>query len=510
MNKIRILLAIDHKENRRLLQTYLEERYAVILADSEDSLKENFDLGIFDGMMLNRLWTQIRTRKENEKSLFLPFLLVTTRPDVRMMTRQLGQGIDELIFTPIEKIELLARVEVLLRTRRLSLELAGRNTELQREIIAHQETENALRASEQQTKLLQKLTAELAAVMTSDDLSSLIADHVSAALHGHLGIIAILSRNGRDIEILSPYQRISLDAPVPVAHVIRTGQPLWLETLEDHLTQFPDFQASFNGVSTQATAVTPVMIDGQTIGAVSISFPQPQHFSEDDQNFFRILAQQCAQALERARSYEDEHERATSEERRRLARDLHDSVSQNLFAISVISQILPRLWDRNPEQAKEKTEELTALTQGATLEMQTLLTQLHPAKIVGRSLKDLFGQLSETVRARQEINISCTVEFEQALPENVHITLYRIVQESLNNIVKHSEASEVHISLICENQQLILRIRDNGRGFDPQTRAVGMGLKSMGERAALIGASYDVFSERGQGTEIILSWALPS
>src|SRR5262245_24769224 len=100
MSNVKILLAIEHKENRRLLQDYLEQRYTVIVSDPENGLKENFDLGIFDGVTLNHIWKQAKVSKEKQQPLFLPFLLVTTRQDIRMVTRQLGQSIDELIFTP--------------------------------------------------------------------------------------------------------------------------------------------------------------------------------------------------------------------------------------------------------------------------------------------------------------------------------------------------------------------------------------------------------------------------
>jgi len=120
-----ILLLLDHKENRRLLAEWLGHKYHVIL-DGEQALDEPFDLGILDGPALDRLWERVQARKEAEQPVLLPFLLVTARKDARYVTRHLWRTVDELIMTPLEKMELQTRVEALLQTRQLSLELHQR------------------------------------------------------------------------------------------------------------------------------------------------------------------------------------------------------------------------------------------------------------------------------------------------------------------------------------------------------------------------------------------------
>ncbi|HOT93302.1 MAG TPA: PAS domain S-box protein [Anaerolineae bacterium] len=118
----KILLLMEHRQNCRLLAEMLAPRYEVLIPSSDEALQDEFDLGIVDGVMLDRLWTQVQARKEAARPAFLPFLLVTTRQDVGQATRHLWKTIDELIISPIEKVELQARVEVLLQARRLSLE----------------------------------------------------------------------------------------------------------------------------------------------------------------------------------------------------------------------------------------------------------------------------------------------------------------------------------------------------------------------------------------------------
>jgi signal transduction histidine kinase len=125
----RILLMLDHRQNRRLLAEWLERTYQVILPEADGALQEPFDLAILDGPALDRLWDQVQTRKHSEEPLFLPVLLLTSRQGVDLVTRHLWHAIDEVVLRPIEKVELQARVEILLRARGLSVALQRRHAD---------------------------------------------------------------------------------------------------------------------------------------------------------------------------------------------------------------------------------------------------------------------------------------------------------------------------------------------------------------------------------------------
>lgn len=127
----RLLLLVDHKENGRLLTAWLKRLYPVSQADSEAGLQQPFDLGIVDGPALNRLSKAIGSRKESEQPRFLPFILLTSRQDPGLFKAHLWESVDELLTTPVDKMELQARVEVLLRARRFSSELKIRNDDLE-------------------------------------------------------------------------------------------------------------------------------------------------------------------------------------------------------------------------------------------------------------------------------------------------------------------------------------------------------------------------------------------
>jgi two-component system nitrate/nitrite sensor histidine kinase NarX len=201
---------------------------------------------------------------------------------------------------------------------------------------------------------------------------------------------------------------------------------------------------------------------------------------------------------------------AASEERNRLARELHDAVTQTLFSASLIAEVAPRIWEKDPEQGRQRLDELRELTRGALAEMRTLLLELRPATLTESSLPELLRQLAEAVIGRSRLAVELTVEGEGELPPESQVVFYRIAQESLNNITKHADAGNVSIILRFEPQAVSLSVADDGRGFDAadlSPDSLGMGI--MRERAAGIGAALTINSSIGEGTEVTCVWPLP-
>jgi PAS domain S-box-containing protein len=200
-------------------------------------------------------------------------------------------------------------------------------------------------------------------------------------------------------------------------------------------------------------------------------------------------------------------EAAAAAERERLARDLHDAVTQSLFSVAAIAEALPRVWERDPEEARHGLEELRWLTQGALAEMRAMLLELRPAALTEHKLGVLLRQLTDAMMSRTRMPVTTTVVGDCPLPADVQITLYRIAQEALNNITKHSRASRAKLSLHCAPGQARLHISDDGLGFDlDSAQAHHMGLQIMRERAQAIGASLMIESQPGHGTRIEVQW----
>ncbi len=232
-----------------------------------------------------------------------------------------------------------------------------------------------------------------------------------------------------------------------------------------------------------------------------------RELSDDDKQIAASFANHAALAIANADLRSQAEEIAVSAERSRLARDLHDAVTQTLFATSLIAEVLPRLWERNPEAGKQKVTEIRELTRGALAEMRTLLMELRPKALEDVPLPDLLQQLSEAFTGRARIPVERAVSSAIELPSQVKIGFYRIVQEALNNIQKHARASFVRLELQEENGLVKLRISDNGIGFNPARSSPDhFGLGIMEERAQNIQARLFIDSEPGKGTQIVLLW----
>jgi signal transduction histidine kinase len=193
-------------------------------------------------------------------------------------------------------------------------------------------------------------------------------------------------------------------------------------------------------------------------------------------------------------------------ERTRLARDLHDAVTQTLFSASLIAEVLPDIWNMSQTEGWKRLEELRQLTRGALAEMRTLLIELRPSALTEIPLPDLLRQLCESLIGRARLPIQLCVEGGQKLPPDLQIGLYRITQEALNNVIKHARATQVLVTLKL-NEKGCLSIVDNGSGFDPISVSPNhLGLKIMRERAEAVGAELLIYSQPGEGTQISVSW----
>lgn len=186
-------------------------------------------------------------------------------------------------------------------------------------------------------------------------------------------------------------------------------------------------------------------------------------------------ANQCLQKeiKQRAKVEKELAEKAATEavtaDRTRLARDLHDAVTQTLFSASLTAEVLPDLWEMDVEEAMRSTEELRQLTRGALAEMRTLLLELRPAALTQTHLSDLIKQLCEVFIGRSRLPITLNIEGDCELAPEVQIAIYRIAQESLNNVFKYARATQVDVKLFLSSATVHFEVCDNGIGFDMST-----------------------------------------
>ena len=254
----------------------------------------------------------------------------------------------------------------------------------------------------------------------------------------------------------------------------------------------------------------PLRAGERTIGLLNILHDDANRYEAGDIELARTFANQLAVAIDNIYLNEQTGRAAAADERSRIARELHDSVTQTLFTASVLAEATPRIWNRDQGIARQNMEKLSVLIRGALAEMRSLLLELRPGASTDQSLSQLLNTLAEATRARSNMAVSLSIEGDRELPADVTMTLYRIAQEALNNVVKHAEATRVDIMLLNQPDRVALHIRDDGRGFDPQAIPAGhMGISIMAERAQKIGADLQIQSQPGRGTEVSVTWPVP-
>ena len=305
-----------------------------------------------------------------------------------------------------------------------------------------------------------------------------------------------------------------------VGHVAATGEPVIVQDTRVD-PRFANRASITAAEGIRSSMHVPIKIGGELFGVFSVDYVQPHAFGSDEQRLYIALAQRAALPIQNAQLYEQAQELAVVEERSRLARDLHDAVTQTLFSASLIAEALPPIWESDRDEGRQLLAEMRRLSRGALAEMRALLLELRPAAVVEASLGDLLRQLAEAVTGRKDVSVTVTVEGECELPSDVHVALYRIAQEALNNAVKHAQASQVEIGLRCETLtplpspsqgegagvRVELCIGDDGCGFDPsRVPPDRLGLCIMRERAQAVGARLAIESEPGHGTQIAVVW----
>ncbi len=249
----------------------------------------------------------------------------------------------------------------------------------------------------------------------------------------------------------------------------------------------------------------PLVVRDEVYGRLTFYYARARTFSQEDIDQAMLFGDQAALAIENARLRDNAEQMAVVAERNRLARELHDAVTQTLFSASLIADVLPRIWERSPETGQARLEELRELTRGALAEMRTLLLELRPATLTESSLDELLQQLAAAVigRSRVQVAVQIAGEDKRPLPPDLQVALYRIAQEALNNVVKHAGATQVTVTLRFLPACVELVVADNGRGFNPDTISVhSLGLGIMRERAAKIGADLHIDSQVGAGTTL--------
>jgi len=251
----------------------------------------------------------------------------------------------------------------------------------------------------------------------------------------------------------------------------------------------------------------PLKARGQVIGVLNVESDDVDAFDESDMSVLQSLANQVAVAIENARLYQEAGKVAALQERQRLARELHDSVSQALYGIALGTRTAISLLARDSMEAEQAAtlrqplDYVMSLAEAGLAEMRALIFELRPESLEMEGVVAALTRQTDALRARHGLEVFTAFGAEPDMPLLVKETLYRVAQEALHNIVKHAQANRVEVELTTDGDGTSLEIKDNGRGFDTQAAFPGhLGLRSMRERVEGIGGTFQVVSKPDQGT----------
>ncbi|MFC8129145.1 GAF domain-containing sensor histidine kinase [Streptomyces sp. NPDC057302] len=255
----------------------------------------------------------------------------------------------------------------------------------------------------------------------------------------------------------------------------------------------------------------PIRYGDETLGALFLAnkqCPKPNGgcgFTADDEELLTILAQHAAIALTNARLYERSRELTIAEERSRLAHELHDAVSQKLFSLRLTAQAATALVDRDPARAKGELQQVAVLAAEAADELRAAVVELRPAALDEDGLVATLRTHAHVLDRAHSAEVTFESHAVRALPAAQEEAMLRVAQEALHNALRHSGADRVCVALTRRGAGAVLRVTDDGSGFDPRAiRRAGrhLGLVSMRDRAGGVGGRLTVESEPGKGTTI--------
>jgi PAS domain S-box-containing protein len=388
------------------------------------------------------------------------------------------------------------------------------------DITERKRAEEALQRRVEELAMLNDVAQTVATVTDLPAALERVARTVAHVLDASITIINVLQDD--ELEVLGWYERepagpevvgrrFPLDGEVPaVLRALSEGETLIVPNQRDNL-QSPLYREHMPLHVMGSVMLVPLLARGTAVGLMEVGTCQGDRgFTRGEVSLAETIAGDIAAAIDNARLLAQARVTAVGEERQRLARDLHDAVTQTIYSASLIAEALPRIWERNPAEAKRNLVKLRQLTRGALAEMRTLLFELRPGALEEASLETLLRQLGDAMTGRTRIPV--TFDFQEGLPPGLFvegiglapgakIALYRIAQEAFNNIAKHSGATQVAVALRRTPDQIMLNIQDNGQGFDPgAVSGDHLGLGIMAERAGSAGAGLEIVSRPGAGT----------
>lgn len=342
-------------------------------------------------------------------------------------------------------------------------------------------------------------------------LTSVTAEIQKGFGYGHVELY-VVDEEAQELELVAqagPEEPIEIGYRQPLAKGLLGRAYRTASTIRaDDVSREPDYFVN-SMVHSRSELCVPIVASGRVLAVLNLESRKVAAFNDEDTGTLETAADVLASAIENARLYQRAQEAAVLEERSRLARDLHDSISQQLFSMTLTAQAARAQLDKNPARTASQLERLQETASAALAEMRALIFQLRPPGLSEQGLIATLQHHVTMLRRREGLTIDLFVTGEERDARGIEQAMYRIAQEALNNVVKHAGACQVEVSLDLSPERVVMSVADDGRGFEPAAASAGngrhLGLISMHERAAELGGRLEIQSTPGRGTRVLVT-----
>ncbi len=384
------------------------------------------------------------------------------------------------------------------------------------DITERNRAREALQKANEELSVLYDIASVASASNDLETILSYVLERVLAVMACKKGFIHLVEKDenvlrmvaqyGLDISSRAQLRMVSVDSGL-IGRVLKTEKPLVIPNLAEEIDALksipPSLLHSYLGI--------PIRAKGSVMGVFSLLGPAGRDFRPEKITLLTSIAEQVGVAVENARLYKQAGDLAVIAERQRLARDLHDSVTQSLYSLTLFAETGRRLIQRRELDAAERyLQRLSETAQHALKEMRMLVYELRPLALAQDGLLQTLQKRLDAVERRAGVKAHLIADASIDLPLAVERELYHIILEALNNALKHSSANAVVVEISMTGENVQAKVIDNGVGFEPEqaVQQGGMGLSSMRERCANLGASLDIISTPGHGATISVTFNL--
>jgi signal transduction histidine kinase len=315
-------------------------------------------------------------------------------------------------------------------------------------------------------------------------------------------LLRLLAHRGVSDEYINLVKVLPLHSTL-IKETVQTGRPD-VRLINNHPN--PQIRKAIEQARVRLAINVPLLVQGKLVGALTLAAWEIRAITQEELSLLTAISQQVGMAVVNAQLYEQAEQTAISSERSRMARELHDSVTQLLYSVTLYAEAAAELLDSGETvTAAGNLRELRDTAQEALREMRLLIYQLHQPAIGQGGLAAALQARLDAVERRGGMHAELQIEGSEQLSRPVQAELYNIAQEALNNALKHAHADHVRIRLLFGNEATEMEISDDGVGFDLQDQARrGFGISGMKERSQKIGGKLQIESAPGKGTIVIV------